>query len=83
MVEITAVHVNMHQSLTSIGFHRAPRLWLPSGWLLAEHAAGDDGDDQDLGPAQARLPAHLHGHLRQPGQHVAAVPPAHQALALL
>lgn len=74
---------NLSLFLSVTGLYSAPRLWFPAWRTLLGHAEGDDGDDPHLGPAEARLPSHLHSHLRQPGQHVSALPPPHQALALL
>lgn len=65
------------------GLHGAAGLRLHEGRRLPGDAEGDAGDDPDLGPPEGRLPAHLHRHLRQPGQHAAALQAAHQAVALL
>jgi hypothetical protein len=56
---------------------------LPAGWHLTGHAAGADGCHPYLGPTEAQLPAGVHSHLRHPGQHVPALPPAHQTVDLL
>ena len=65
------------------GFDSASGLRVPAGRILSGDATGDDGDDQDLGAAEARVSACLHGHVRQPGQHVPPVPPPQPSLALL
>lgn len=65
------------------GLHGSTRVWLHEGRGVSGDAEGDVGDDQDLGSAEARLSAHLHRHVRQPGQHAAALQAAHQAVALL
>lgn len=65
------------------GLHGPARVRLHERWSFSGDAEGDVGDDPDLGSAEAWLPAHLHCHVRQPGQHAAALPAAHQAVALL
>lgn len=65
------------------GLRGPARVWLHEGWGVSGDAERDVGDDQDLGSADAWLPAHLHRHVRQPGQHAAAVQTAHQAVAVL
>lgn len=66
-----------------IGLYGPARVWLHAGRGVSGDAEGDAGDDPDLGSAEARLSAHLHCHVGQPGQHAAAVQAAHQAVALL
>lgn len=65
------------------GLHGPARVWLHERWGISGDAEGDVGDDQDLGSTEARLPAHLHRHVGQPGQHAAALQVAYQAVALL
>lgn len=72
-----------HVLLSPAGLHCAARFWLHERRGVFGNAEGDAGDDPDLGSAEARLPPHFHGHVRQPGQHAAAVQTAHQAVAVL
>nr|KAF6401749.1 mediator complex subunit 16 [Rousettus aegyptiacus] len=61
----------------------AARPQLPAGRRRTGPAAGADGRHPHLGAAEAQLPARVHRHLRHAGQHVPALPPAHQAVDLL
>ncbi len=70
-------------SCSPAGLHGPAGVRLHEGRSISGDAERDVGDDQDLGSAQAWLSAHLHRHVRQPGQHAAAVQTAHQAVALL